>query len=134
MSAMDTTLTDLAQLLRREGLLDAKTNLHDAGHTGVTGADCDSRVAAPGHVFVCKGAAFRASYLRDALGINRDQVVVFGDAGNDVPMFTHVDWSVAVAGATDEASAAARFHIGRCEDDAVAVAIEALVAGEWPFT
>lgn len=72
--------------------------------------------------------------LRDALGINRDQVVVFGDAGNDVPMFTHVDWSVAVAGATDEASAAARFHIGRCEDDAVAVAIEALVAGEWPFT
>ena len=67
MSGMDTTLTDLAQLLDREGLLDGKTNMHDADTTVVTGADCDSRVAAAGHVFVCKGAAFKAVYLRDAL-------------------------------------------------------------------
>ena len=67
MSGMDTTLTDLAQLLRREGLLDDRTSMHDADPTDVTGADCDSRVAAPGHVFICKGAAFRADYLRDAL-------------------------------------------------------------------
>ena len=67
MSGMDTTLTDLAQLLRCEGLLDDRTSMHDADPTDVTGADCDSRVAAPGHVFICKGAAFRADYLRDAL-------------------------------------------------------------------
>ena len=67
MSGMDTTLTDLAQLLDREGLLDGKTNMHDADTTVVTGADCDSRVAAAGHVFVCKGAAFKAAYLRAAL-------------------------------------------------------------------
>jgi hydroxymethylpyrimidine pyrophosphatase-like HAD family hydrolase len=48
-------------------------------------------------------------------------------------MFEAVPNSVAVANATDEAAAAARWHIGRCEDDAVALAIEALVAGEWPF-
>jgi hypothetical protein len=71
--------------------------------------------------------------LAERMGIGLDQVVVFGDAGNDLPMFEAVPNSVAVANATDEAAAAARWHIGRCEDDAVALAIEALVAGEWPF-
>ena len=71
--------------------------------------------------------------LAKRMGIGLDQVVVFGDAGNDLPMFEAVPNSVAVANATDEAAAAARWHIGRCEDDAVAQAIEALVAGEWPF-
>ena len=41
--------------------------------------------------------------------------------------------SVAVAGATPEAAATARWHVGACEDDAVAAAIEALAAGAWPF-
>ena len=41
--------------------------------------------------------------------------------------------AVAVANATPEAAAAARWHIGRCEDEAVAAAIEALAVGEWPF-
>jgi hypothetical protein len=74
-----------------------------------------------------------AALLAERMGIGLDQVVVFGDAGNDLPMFEAVPNSVAVANATDEAAAAARWHIGRCEDDAVALAIEALVAGEWPF-
>ena len=59
---------------------------------------------------------------------------MFGDAGNDLAMFEVVGHPVAVAGATPEAAAAARWHIGRCEDDAVAQAIEALAAGDWPFT
>ena len=63
-----------------------------------------------------------------------DEVVVFGDADNDLPMFAAVENPVAVAGATPEAAEAARWHIGACEDDAVAAAIEALAAGEWPFT
>lgn len=78
-----------------------------------------------------KGAAVR--WLAARLGVGLDEVVVFGDADNDLPMLRAVPNSVAVAGATPEAVAAARWHVGRCEDDAVAAAIEVLAAGEWPF-
>ena len=78
-----------------------------------------------------KGAA--VEWLMDRLGIGRDEVVVFGDAGNDLQMFAAVENSVAVAGAYPEAREAARWHIGAVEDDAVPAAIEALAAGEWPF-
>lgn len=71
--------------------------------------------------------------LCGALGIFPEQVVVFGDGGNDVEMLAHVPNSVAVADAAPEAAAAARWHIGRCEDDVVAAAIMRLAAGEWPF-
>lgn len=71
--------------------------------------------------------------LCEELGIGLDQVVVFGDGGNDLEMLAHVPNSVAVADAAKEAFDAARWHIGRCEDDAVARTIEALTAGEWPF-
>ena len=79
-----------------------------------------------------KGTAVR--WLAERMGIGMEEVVVFGDADNDLPMLTAVPNSVAVSGATPEAAAAARWHIGACEDDAVAAAIEALAAGEWPFT
>ena len=79
-----------------------------------------------------KGAAF--AWLCDYLGVARDEAVVFGDAGNDLALFEQAKHSVAVAGAMPEAKAAARWHIGACEDDAVAAAIEALAAGEWPFS
>ena len=78
-----------------------------------------------------KGAAVR--WLAERLGVGLDEVVVFGDADNDLPMFTAVPNSVAVSGASPEAAAVARWHIGACEDDAVAAAIEALARGEWPF-
>ena len=71
--------------------------------------------------------------LCDALGIGLDQVVTFGDGGNDLEMIAHVPNGVAVAGAVEEVAAAARWHIGPCEDEAVPAAIEALAAGEWPF-
>ena len=78
-----------------------------------------------------KGSAVRK--LCDHLGISTDEVVVFGDANNDLAMFDVAGHPVAVAGASPEAASKARWHIGRCEDDAVAAAIEALAAGEWPF-
>ena len=63
-----TTLASLAALLDEQGLLAGTHNLTaEAGATPVTGADCDSRVARAGHVFVCKGAAFRPAYLTSAL-------------------------------------------------------------------
>lgn len=79
-----------------------------------------------------KGSAIQR--LCDHMGISTDEVTVFGDAGNDLAMFKIAGHPVAVGNATPEAAAAARWHIGRCEDDAVAAAIEALAAGEWPFT
>lgn len=78
-----------------------------------------------------KGTA--VAWVAEHLGVGLDEVVVFGDADNDLPMFAAVGNSVAVAGASPEAAAAARWHVGACEDDAVAAAIEALAAGEWPF-
>lgn len=78
-----------------------------------------------------KGTA--VAWVAEHLGVGLDEVVVFGDADNDLPMFAAVENSVAVAGASPEAAAAARWHVGACEDDAVAAAIEALAAGEWPF-
>lgn len=65
---MDTTPSSLARLLNAEGLLATTANVTtEKGSTPVTGADCDSRVVVPGHVFVCKGAAFRPTYLASAL-------------------------------------------------------------------
>lgn len=71
--------------------------------------------------------------LCEEIGCSLADVVVFGDAGNDLSMLSHVPDSVAVANATPEAAAAARWHIGACADDAVADAVLALAHGEWPF-
>ena len=75
-----------------------------------------------------------ARVLAQALGIGMDEVVAFGDAGNDLAMFDAVEHSVCVSNGTDEAKAAARWHIGSCEDGAVSAAMQALARGEWPFT
>lgn len=101
----------------------------------VDGLDFD--VPLPGYLNIMpsgwnKGSAVLA--LCEHLGIGTDEVAVFGDAGNDLAMFHVVENSVAVANATPDAAAAARWHIGACADDAVAASIEALAAGEWPFT
>lgn len=71
--------------------------------------------------------------LCEALGIGLDQVMTFGDSGNDLEMLEHVPNSVAVANATDEAKAAAHWHIGPCENEAVADVLLAIARGEWPF-
>lgn len=78
-----------------------------------------------------KGAA--ALYLRDYLGVAPEDVFVFGDAENDLTMLEAVENSVAVSNATPAAAEAARWHIGACEDLAVADAIDALSRGEFPF-
>ncbi len=79
-----------------------------------------------------KGSA--VLYLRDYLDVDEDDVFVFGDAENDLTMLEAVKNSVAVANATPAAAAAARWHIGACDDFAVADAVEALARGEFPFT
>lgn len=72
-----------------------------------------------------KGSAL--PLLLDELGITSDEVLFFGDADNDVALMGAVEHSVAVANATPAAAAAARWHIGAAEDEAVAEALEELV-------
>ena len=62
--------------------------------------------------------------LEEALGITPDELCVFGDAPNDLAMFAHVTHSCAVANATPDAAAAARWHVGASADDGVAIALE----------
>lgn len=62
--------------------------------------------------------------LIDKLGIGRDEVVMFGDGENDVALLSAVPNGCAVANAAPVAKAAARWQVGACEDDGVAIAME----------
>lgn len=73
-------------------------------------------------------------YLCQAMGIGLNEVMVFGDGGNDLEMLEHVPNSVAVANAVPEVLAAARYHIGPCADESVADVMRSLAAGDWPFS
>lgn len=64
---MSITLSSLGKLLSDHGLLAAERNTQGAEHIAISGADCDSRFAAPGHLFVAKGVAFKGDYLTSAL-------------------------------------------------------------------
>lgn len=72
--------------------------------------------------------------LVNELGIGWDEVCVFGDGENDLPVIRAVPNSVAVSNADPEVIRAARWHIGADVDDAVAGALQALARGEWPFS
>ena len=109
--------------------------LVDALNAEAEGLDFD--LAFPGYLNAMpagwnKGRGIQV--LCEALGCTTDEVVVFGDADNDLAMFDVVENSVAVSDATSNAAAAAKWHIGACADDAVAEAIEKLAEGVWPFT
>ena len=61
-----TDIQTLAKLLDDRGLLLEQHNLPEQP-LPIAGADCDSRVVSDGHLFICKGAAFRPAYLVSAL-------------------------------------------------------------------
>lgn len=63
------------------------------------------------------------AHLCDLMGISVDEVCVFGDSENDVPMLKAVPNSVAVANSMPSAAEAAHWHIGASTDDAVADAL-----------
>lgn len=64
-----------------------------------------------------------AEFLRQRLGLTLDEVMVFGDAENDLPLIRWATNSVAVANAVPTVREAARYHIGPSADDAVADAL-----------
>lgn len=67
MRCMNTTVLNIAELLKTHGLLTAGTQLFGKEKQVITGADCDSRVVKAHHLFICKGLAFRTAYLTSAL-------------------------------------------------------------------
>ena len=62
--------------------------------------------------------------LMEKLGIGPDEVMVFGDAENDLEVLQETPNSVAVANALPSVKRLARYHIGACVDDGVAEALE----------
>ena len=73
-----------------------------------------------------KGSAL--SLLLDELGISSDEVVVCGDADNDLAILSRVENSVAVANAMPAVKEATKWHIGSAEDDAMAGLLEHIAA------
>ena len=74
---------------------------------------------APG---VNKGTAVQALCAR--LGLGPEQVMAFGDAGNDLELLRWAKWSFAMANASEEAKTAARFVTGSNHEAGVGTAIE----------
>ncbi|MGN0054946.1 MAG: HAD-IIB family hydrolase [Atopobiaceae bacterium] len=62
--------------------------------------------------------------LMERMGVSLDEVCVFGDSENDLAVIEGVPNSVAVANATPQVAAAARWHIGPADQDSVAQAFE----------
>jgi len=57
--------------------------------------------------------------LRGAIGMEDAELVVFGDAENDMDMFLAADWAIAVGNATPELRALAKQVVGSNEADGV---------------
>ena len=68
--------------------------------------------------------------LAQILGLERGQVMAFGDGGNDVSMLRSAGVGVAMGNACDEAKAAAACVGPTNNEDGVAQVLEALVCGE----
>lgn len=77
---------------------------------------------------VSKGVALAALAAR--LGYSQPEVMAFGDAGNDLTMLRWAGWSFAMANATEEAKAAAKYCTASNSEAGVGQAVEKYVLGE----
>ena len=102
---------------RRQELLDAVAAWGPLDVTSSFGENME--LTAPG---VNKGTAVQA--LCAGLGVGPEQVMAFGDAGNDLELLRWAGWSFAMANADDEAKAAARYVTGSNTEAGVAMAVE----------
>ena len=73
------------------------------------------------------------SLLQQRWGIDDCEVVAIGDSGNDIEMLRHAGYSFAMANATEEVAAAARYRTESNDDEGVLNVIARLLAGEYPF-
>lgn len=77
---------------------------------------------------VSKGKALATLAAR--LGLGPDEVMAFGDAGNDLTMLRWVGWSFAMANATEEAKAAAKHQTASNHEAGVGQAVERFILGK----
>jgi Cof subfamily protein (haloacid dehalogenase superfamily) len=64
------------------------------------------------------------SFIMERLPLKREEVIAFGDAENDIPMFTAAGFSAAPSNAKDAVKAKAGMVIGSNADDGVAAFLE----------
>ena len=76
-----------------------------------------------------KGSGIRD--LCEILGISKDEVCVFGDYHNDLPMFRAAGMRVAVRNAAEEVKEKATFVTDANSEDGVAKAVRRICAGEF---
>ena len=69
-------------------------------------------------------------WVMTQLGLDKSQLVAFGDSGNDLPMRPHVGTFVAVGNASDEVKAIADVVVDDIGGDGVAKWLEAALRGE----
>ncbi len=102
---------------RRQELLDV---VEACGPLAVTTSFGENmELTAPG---VNKGSAVQALCAR--LGLEPNQVMAFGDAGNDLELLGWAGWSFAMGNASDEAKAVAHYTTGTNREGGVGMAVE----------
>lgn len=77
---------------------------------------------------VSKGAALQA--LAERLGLVPEEVMAFGDAGNDLTMLQWAGWSFAMANAMEEAKAAAKYQTASNHEAGVGQAVEKYILNQ----
>ena len=72
--------------------------------------------------------------LQKRWNITDDEVVVFGDGGNDIEMLRQAGFSFAMANAKDTVAAAAKYRAGSNNEEGVLDIIDRVLKNEAPFT
>lgn len=102
-----------------------RRKLVDAGLQVNSSFPWNLEIMAPG---AGKGHAVR--WLTKHFGLEKQQVMGFGDYTNDLPMLENVGWPVAVGNALDEVKAACRIIAPDCDEDGVAKTIHQYILGD----
>lgn len=72
--------------------------------------------------------------LQQRWNINDDEVVVFGDGGNDIEMLRQAGFSFAMANAHEPVIKAAKYRAGSNNEEGVLDIIDRVLKNEAPFT
>lgn len=83
------------------------------------------------HPLANKGHGLTA--LAKTVGLSPTEIAVVGDGNNDIPMFAHAGFSVAMGNASDEVKARASAVTASNDDDGFAQAIEHLILRRTPM-
>ena len=71
--------------------------------------------------------------LQERWGVSDDEVVAFGDSGNDIEMVKQAGYGFAMANANDAVKAVAGYHAPHNNEEGVLEIIDKALKGEAPF-